>query len=341
MGVSFSGLIHGTAIHFDDLRGRTIAIDGYNVLYQFLSTIRDRFTGEPLRDSHGRITSHLSGLFYRTSKLMENGISPVIVFDGEPPAFKRATIAQRVKIREAARVKWQAAVKDGDTEKIRTYSQGATRLTRDMVDEAKSLLGFMGISWVQAPSEGEAQATHLLMQGRVWAVGSQDWDSLLFGAARMVKNLTISGKRKVPGRERYTDIGPELIELDKVLPSLGITQEQLILLGMVIGTDYNPGGVKGVGPKTALKLVREHKTLDALLSHISWESPEDPHAIMDFFLHPPVRDSDIVKQRLDEDKLLAFMTDHDFSEERTRSVLGRLEKTRSTRAQKGLTSFLK
>ena len=341
MGVSLSTLVQSTPTSFEELKGRTIAIDAYNTIYQFLSSIRDRFTGEPLRDSQGRITSHLSGLFYRMSKLIEAGVTPVLVFDGEPPAFKRATIAARVEVRKKAEEKWKQALKDGDTEKVRQYAQGATRLTKDMVKEAKDLLGYMGISWVQAPSEGEAQATHLLKQGKVWAVGSQDWDSLLFGADRMIKNLTISGRRKVPRKEKYLEIGPELIILKDVLEKLDLNQDQFILLGMLIGTDYNPGGIRGVGPKTALKLVKEYPTLDRLLDEVDWQHPTSPEEVFQFFKDPPVDDVEIPRPQFEPDQALQFLEDHDFSRERMGSVIKRLEKSRSQQSQKGLGGFFR
>jgi len=341
MGVSLTELVDGREIDFDFLKGRVVAIDAYNIMYQFLSTIRDRFTGEPLRDSKGRITSHLSGLFYRGSKMLEAGITPVFVFDGKPPEFKQKTIEERMKIRKGAEAKWKQALKEGDIEKVRLYSQGAIRLTADMAEEAKQLLGLMGISWVQAPSEGEAQATHMLKKGQVWAVGSQDWDSLLFGAERMVRNLTVSGRRKVPGKERYIDVTPEFIELDSVLKSLGITHDQLILLGILIGTDYNPKGVKGVGPKTALKLVKEKKTLEEVFEKVEWGFDASPEDIFNFFKEPPVKDAHVKKEKLEPEKLLHFLSEeHDFSRERMESGVKKLEKLSEGRKQQGLGNFL-
>ncbi len=341
MGVSLTELVKGRDIDFDFLKGRIVAIDAYNIIYAFLSTIRDRFTGEPLRDSKGRITSHLSGLFYRSSRMLDAGITPVFVFDGKPPEFKQKTIEERMKIRKGAEAKWKQALKEGDVEKVRLYSQGAIRLTEEMAEEAKHLLGLMGISWVQAPSEGEAQATHMLKKAQVWAVGSQDWDSLLFGADRMVRNLTVSGRRKVSGKERHTDIAPELIELEPVLKSLGITHDQLIMLGILIGTDYNPKGVKGVGPKTALKLVKEKKTLGKVFSGVEWGFDASPEDIFNFFKEPPVKDVHLKKEKLDPQGLVLFLSEeHDFSRERVESGARKLEKLSEVRKQQGLGSFL-
>lgn len=337
MGVSLASLVSGKEIDFQAMEGRIIAVDAYNTLYQFLSSIRDRFTGEPLKDSSGRITSHLSGLFYRTSRLMETGINPVFVFDGKPPDFKHATIEARIAVRKKAKAKWEEALEKGDSEAVRRYSQGASRLTEEMVEEAKKLLTLLGISCIQAPSEGEAQATRLLRDGKAWAVGSQDWDSLLFGAERVIRNLTISGRRKVAGKEKYIEIRPELVELPAVLKNLGINQDQLILLGILVGTDYNPGGIRGVGPKTALKLVKEHKTPEKLFDVVDWESPTPPEKVFEFFKNPPTEDIEIKKEELQPERLKEFLEDHDFSHDRTASTMKKLDSKKQK--QKGLGSF--
>jgi flap endonuclease-1 len=311
------------------------------MMYQFLSSIRDRMTGEPLRDSKGRVTSHLSGLFYRTARMIEKGIVPVYVFDGKPPDFKDETIAQRREIKEEAREKWKEALEAGDTEAVRRYSMASSKLTKDMVVEAKKLLSLMGVSSVQAPSEGEAQATHLLRQGKVWAVGSQDWDSLLFGADRLVKNLAITGKRKLPRKESYITVNPELIELDQVLSSLRISREQLIIMGILIGTDYNMGGVKGLGPKKALQLVNEQKTLDNVMKQVEWEFKTSPRKIFDFFMNPPAEDTDIKEEKLDTMGLERMLIEeHDFKKERIDSSIRKLKACQEKGKQTGLGSFI-
>jgi flap endonuclease-1 len=341
MGVSLSGLAQGREVEMEDLNGRTVAIDASNTLYQFLSIIRDRFTGEPLRNSRGEVTSHLSGLFYRTSRLLEAGIRPIFVFDGRPPEFKRDTTEGRKEIRAEAERRWKEALEAGDVEAVRTYAQGAARLTPPMVEQSKRLLDLMGIGWVQAPSEGEAQAAFMASQGTAWAAGSQDWDSLLFGSPRMVKNLSISGRRKVPRKQRYVVVRPEVVELRDVLAGLGMTREQLIVLGILIGTDYNPGGVKGVGPKTALKMVREHGTLEAVMRQVEWGFGITPERIMDFFLHPPVEDSPVRNAQLRPEELRAFMVEEqEFTAERVDPVIEKLRKGRGKSSQRGLGQFM-
>lgn len=339
MGVNLSDIVSGRPVEISDLRGKTIAIDAYNTLYQFLSIIRDRFTGEPLRDSKGRTTSHLSGLFYRTTKLLENGINLVYVFDGEPPKFKKKTVESRQAIRKEAEEKLEVARKEGDLEKIRLYAQATSKLTDDIITESKNVLGCMGVPVVQAPSEGEAQAAWLVNSGKVWASGSQDWDSLLFGASRMVKNLTITGRRKIPRKEDYMEIKPEVIELDQVLSRLGVSREQLIMIGILIGTDYNPKGVKGIGPKNALKLVREKGDVNRVFSGMEWDFEVSPQEIFEFFRAPPVEECGIKSEKPDFAKLKEIMLDHDFSEERMDKTIDRLKKT--VRVERSLQAWLK
>jgi flap endonuclease-1 len=335
MGVNLKGLLPAREIELKDLNGKKIAIDAYNNLYQYLTIIRDRLTGEPLKDSKGRVTSHLSGLFYRTSNLIEFGIKPIFVFDGEPPKFKRRTIEAREEAKEEARKKWKEALEKGEEAII--YAQAAAVLTDEMIEDSKALLEYMGIPWVQAPSEGEAMCAHLCKKGVVFATGSQDYDSLLFGSPNLVRNLSITGKRKLPRKEAYIEIKPEIIELKEVLSSLGITKEQLIIIGILTGTDYNQG-IKGIGPKTALKLVKENKTLKKVLSQVKWEDEVCPEEIFDFFLNPPVTDKYKIEfKQPDKEKIVRFMVDeHNFSLERVEKVIEKLQKAFSAEKQASL-----
>lgn len=341
MGVNLSGVVKGKETALEDLGGKTIGIDAYNTLYQFLSTIRDRFTGEPLRDSEGRITSHLSGLFYRTAKLIENRIEPVFVFDGEPPWFKKETLESREEMRKEARKKWEQALRNGEIEMVKTYAQGALKLTEEMVEDSKKLLEAMGVAWVQAPSEGEAEAAFLTKKNKLWSVGSQDWDSLLFGATRLIRNLTITGKRKLPKKEKYVIVVPEIIELDAVLSELEITHDQLIILGILIGTDYNPGGIKGIGPKNALKLAKTYKTIEEVMKHVEWNFDISASEIFEFFKNPPVQDVEIKKHKLNPEKIKEkLVEEHGFSEERVEGVIKKLEEVEEESKQTGLSKFL-
>jgi flap endonuclease-1 len=333
MGVQLRDILPKKEIELANLTGKTIAIDSHNILYQFLSIIRQRPTGEPLRDSKGRITSHLSGLFYRTSNLIEIGIKPIFCFDGEPPEFKKKTVEARHKAREEAKEKWEKALERG--EEAMTYAQAAATLTDEMINESKTLLDAMGIPCVQALSEGEAQCAFMCKKGVVDFVGSQDYDSLLFDSPRLARNISITGRRKLPRKEVYIEIKPEIIELEEVLSTLGIKREQLIIIGLLVGTDYNEG-IKGVGPKTALKLVKKHKTLDKVLENVDWQSEVSAEEIYEFFLRPPVTEKyEIRWKEPDREKIIEFMVEeHDFSQERVEKVIEKLQQrfTKGTQA---------
>lgn len=334
MGVNIRDIIPPEAVQvldLDHLKYKVVAIDAYNALYQFLAAIRQP-DGTPLMDSKGRVTSHLSGLFYRTINLAEHGIKVVYVFDGKPPEMKRAEIERRRKIKVEAEKKYEEAIRRGDIESARRYAQMAARLTEDMVKEAKRLLEAMGIPYVQAPAEGEAQAAYMARKGDAWSAASQDYDSLLFGSPRLVRNLAITGKRKLPRKDVYVEVKPELIELDKLLKALGITREQLIAIGILVGTDYNPDGVRGIGPKTALKMVKAHRDPRRLLESLPRnEFPTDPLEIFEYFLNPPVTDDYKLEWRPPDERMVyeILVGEHDFSPNRVRNALERLKKAYS------------
>jgi len=216
MGVNLGDLIPRTKVDLKNLSGKIVAIDAYNALYQFLAIIRQP-NGTPLKDRSGKITSHLSGLFYRTCNLLELGIKPIYVFDGIPPEMKEAEIRRRSKIKEEAEVKYERALREGRIEEARMYAQMTSRLKDYMAEDSKTLLTRMGVPWIQAPSEGEAQAAHLAKKGDADYCASQDFDSLLFGAPRLLRNLTISGRRKLPRKNVYLEITPEIVEMTRTL----------------------------------------------------------------------------------------------------------------------------
>jgi flap endonuclease-1 len=326
MGVNLRDLVPKTTVKLVDLSGKSIAIDAYNALYQFLAIIRQP-DGTPLKDRSGRVTSHLSGLLYRTSNLVEIGIKPIYVFDGIPPALKETEIKRRIK--KEALVKYEKAVKQGKIEEARMYAQATSRLKDYMAEDSKRLLDSMGIPWVQAPSEGEAQAAHLVKRGDADYCASQDYDSLLFGAPKFVRNVTISGRRKLPRKKVYIEVVPEIVELEQVLKECGITYEQLIDVGILIGTDFNPEGVKGLGPKTALKLVKEHGSLENALPHIkNAEFPVQPKRIREIFLHPKVTDDYNIEWKTPNvESVTDFICrERDFSENRVRKALEKMRK---------------
>jgi len=342
LGVNLRDLVPKTTVTLESLSGKSIAIDAYNALYQFLAIIRQP-DGTPLKDSTGKVTSHLSGLFYRTANLVELGIKVAYVFDGVPPTLKEVEIKRRAKVKEEALVKYEKALAEGKVEEARSYAQATSRLKDYMADDSKRLLTLMGIPWLQAPSEGEAQAAHLTIKGDTNFCASQDYDSLLFGAPMLIRNVTISGRRKLPKKDVYIDVVPETVELNQVLKELGITREQLVDIGILVGTDFNPEGVKGMGPKTALKLIKEHGALENALPHIKdAEFPVEPQRIRDIFLNPKVRDDYHLEWRPpDEERIINFMCrERDFSEDRVRKALEKMQTgLKKTRGKTTLEQF--
>ena len=326
MGVAIRDIIPKYEIGFDELKGKRIALDAYNTLYQFLSAIRQP-DGTPLLDREGRITSHLSGLFYRTVKLVELGIHPIYVFDGTPPEMKRATLEKRKNVRETARRKWEEAIEKGEIEEARNYAQAAHKMTDDMATESKELLTAMGIPWVQAPSEGEAQAAYLVARGDTWASGSQDYDSILFGVKKLIRNMTMAGRRKLPGKNIYANILPERIELKEVLETLGITRRKLVWIGILVGTDFNEK-VPGVGPKRALSLVKEYDSIEEIFKVLEYRPEYDWGAVEKIFLEPDVSDEYKIEFRTpDRNKVMEILVEkHDFSIERVERALKSIEK---------------
>ncbi len=329
LGVDLADIITEQTVALDDLSGKTLAVDAYNTLYQFLAIIRQP-DGTPLKDRAGRVTSHLSGLLYRTTNLAEKDIRLAFVFDGKPPELKQAEIQRRREVKEVAAVSYERALREGRTQEARMYAQATSQLKNVMVEDAKRLLDALGVAWIQAPSEGEAQASHMAARGNVWAVASQDHDSLLFGAPRMVKNLAITGRRKLPRRNAYVEVEPKIVELARVLDSLSLTREQLVDVGILIGTDFNPDGIKGIGPKTAVKLIQEHGNLGNVINN----NPDikvqpEPKIIQEIFMNPDVTSTYELKwSKPDVERVVNFLCgERDFSEDRVRKALSRMEPT--------------
>ena len=339
MGVNLRELIVARQISIRELSGKVVAIDAMNAIYQFLATIRQP-DGTSLMDRMGRVTSHLSGLFYRTINFLEDGLKPVYVFDGKPPALKMRTVNERKRLREEAKEKWEEALARGEIEEARKYAQAASFITDEMISESKELLEALGVPYVQAPSEGEAQAAHMAKRGDAWCTASQDYDSLLFNAPRLVRNLTISGRRKLPGKKEYVKVEPELISLEEVLRVHGITREQLVAIGILLGTDYNDG-VKGVGVRTALKLIKEYGTLREIIKVKSYTFEVPVEEIERIFLEPEVTDNYILKWSPPKrEKIFKILCDeHDFSQERVSKALDKVEAARKETAQTSIERF--
>ena len=314
MGIQLGPLLETRRINIEELSGQRIAIDGFNVLYQFLTSIRQA-DGSLLTDTEGRVTSHLSGILFRFSKLVQNGLRLCIVFDGKPPALKMNLLEQRKQRKLKAQIEWEAAIEAGDTETARTKAQQTTRLEPHMIDDSKKLLGLLGIPWVEAPSEGEAQVASLLNQGMVDYGASQDFDTVLFGASKFVRNLTLSGRRKLPKQQKWVEVSPEIIDLERSFQLLKLNREQLIDVAILMGTDFNPG-IDGIGPKRGLKLIQEFGKAEGALEKLGKEI-KNLDEIRALFLDHPFHDFTPEWNPPDVDSVVSFLCD-DFAFNRAR-----------------------
>ena len=270
MGTKLKDIIEKKETSFKELAGKRVVVDSFNILYQFLSSIRQA-DGTPLMDSKGNVTSYLSGLFFRTAKMMEHDLRPIFVFDGKAPVLKKTERERRAEVKEEAKKQYEIAKEREDIDSMKKFAARTSVLSPAMVEEAKELLEAMGLPVIQAPSEGEAQAAFMVNNGDAFAEVSQDYDCLLYGVKRVIHNLTVSEKRKKPGTLSFMKVVPQMVDLKENLEMLGIDQEQLLMLGILVGTDYNIGGVKGIGPKNALKLVKEYKgRYDEMFESVKW-----------------------------------------------------------------------
>jgi len=342
MGLAITEILTPETISIEDLKNKTLAVDTYNLLYQFLSSIRQA-DGSLLTDSKGRVTSHLSGLFHRITRLMGYGMKFIFCFDGEVPELKNRERERRKEIKIDAQKKYEQAAKKEDLKEMKKFAARTSRLTPEMIEDAKELIVALGQCIVQAPSEGEAQASYIVKKGDADYVLSQDADCFMFGAPRLVKNLTISGKRKKPGAYAYDEVSPEIITLRDVLKELEINQEQLIVLGILVGTDYNIGGIKGIGPKKALALIKKHgNNYENIFKEAKWEESFDYpwKEVFDLIKNMKIADDYELKwEPVNKEKIIEVLVEeHDFSKERVENALAKLEESKD-KQQKSLSDF--
>lgn len=340
LGVKLAPLVTPQVLTLEALRGRSFAVDAANQLHQFLALIRTP-DGVPLKDREGRVTSHLVGLLYRTTRLItEYDLKLIFVFDGKPPDLKSDEIEKRREQRSRAEQEYQEAIVKGDMKTAWSKAVATGRLTRTMAEEAQQVLTYLGIPYVQAPGEGEAQAAYMVQRGDAWATASRDFDTLLFGTPRLLRYLTLTGRKRLPSKGTSVPLQPELIDLNKFLSEYNISREQLVDMALLIGTDFNTG-VPQIGPKTALKLIVENNTLDNLPSKILEQLPPNYHKIRRIFLDHPISDEyDIVPKPIDKDGLIQFLChERGFSEARVTNVVDRLLNAKVGQQQQSLDAW--
>ena len=323
MGCNLKDLASPNPIQLADLSGERIAVDAFLTAYQFITSLRARGEGKDgtyLRDSRGRPVSHLMGFLDRSAAMIEAGIDPVFVFDGRPHELKFETLAVRKERRVNAVEKWEAAIEAEDWKAADKLGAQVVSYTPEMVQETQQMLDHLGVAWIEAPMEAEGAASVWCRQGQVAGVASQDWDVLLYGSPVMIRNLTSHGTKKF-GRM----ISAERIVLTELLEEHEITQAQLVDLGIMVGTDFHPG-IRGIGPKTGLKLIKEHGSIEAICEAKEKELPDRLDEIRELFMNHPISGELPPSGMVDEGALRKFLIDErDFSERRVDRALDRMK----------------
>ncbi|KAI6182328.1 Flap endonuclease 1 [Aphelenchoides bicaudatus] len=329
------------AIRQDDIKaffGRTVAVDASMSLYQFLIAVRQ--DGAQLMNAKGETTSHLNGMFYRSIRMMENGIKPVYVFDGKPPSMKSGELEKRTERRAEAQKELEDAIEKGDAEAAKKYERRLVKVTKEQNEQCKRLLRAMGIPVVDAPEEAESQCAELVRKKKVYGAATEDMDALTFGSNVLLRHLTFSEAKKMPIKE---------YSLERILKGFDMTMEQFIDMCILLGCDYC-STIKGIGPKKAFELISKHKTIENILENLDTEKfpvPEGWNFVgaRKLFLEPEVTDGskfDFVWGEPNEEELIKIMVEENsFSEERIRTGIERLKKTRQVSQQGRIDSFFK
>lgn len=325
MGVLLTPILKREQTSFKALYGRSFAVDASIELHQFLALIR-KPDGSLFTDPKGRVTSHLIGLLTRTSRLVTDyNLRPLFVFDGRPNPLKRATIEARKRVQQKAQTEYVQAIAAKDYPRAWSKVVMTGRVTGEVLADAKRLLSLMGIPWLEALEDGEAQASFMAAKGDVWAVGSKDYDCLLFGAPILARYLTLTGKEYLPSKGTSRPLIPELVKLADNLDILGISREQLVDLALLVGTDFNEG-VMGIGPKKGVALIRKYGTAEKFPEEIRKELPDDLDQVRSVFLHPRVLENySLKRERPDPEGLVEFLCEERaFSRDRVEKVADRL-----------------
>lgn len=283
-------------VEFDALAGSVVAVDAHNWLYRYLTTTVKFTRDGAYTTADGTKVANLIGVVQGLPKFFEHDITPVFVFDGGATDLKDEEIADRREQREEYEEQLEEAKEAGDRTRIAVLQSRTQRLTATIQETTRGLLERLDVPVIEAPAEGEAQAAHMARRGDVDYVGTEDYDALLLGAPFTLRQLTSKGS-------------PELMDFDATLRQHDLTWEQLVDVGLLMGTDFNDG-IAGIGPKTAVKLVREHGDLwgvfDAEDIYI-----EHADVIRGLFLEPDVTDDYEFDPDIDPDMdaAKAYVTD--------------------------------
>jgi len=327
LGVALTPIIDRKPMSLEGLRGKGFAVDGNQMLYQFLALIR-KPDGTFFTDARGNVTSHLIGFAFRVTRLLcDYNMRFIFVFDGRPAPLKLRELDERRLRREKALVEWRMAIKEGRLAEAFSKAVSSTRLTNAMIKDTKTLLSTMGLPFVEAPFDAEAQAAFMVKKEDAYAVASRDYDTLLYGSPRLVRNLAIRSTEFLPSKGYSKVLNPELIEAEEVLGKLGITREQLVDVAIIVGTDFNEG-VKGIGPKKALQLVKRYGRIEEIPGYILPKIPENYVEARRVFLEPDVKEDYSVEYAgMDEKSLMEFLySEKSFSKEKVVRLIERMRR---------------
>ena len=326
MGCNLRDLANAEDTTMDAMKGKRVGVDSFLLAFQFLTTIRDRSPtgdGGPLKADNGKVVAHLMGFLSRASLMLSKGVNPVFIFDGKHPELKDDEISARRARREQAEIDWKAALDAGDFATAQKMAQRCVKYTPEMVEESIEMLSLMGIPAFRAKAEGEAQAAVMAANGQLDAVATQDWDALLYGAPIVIRNFSSDGSKRM-GRI----VRAQRIDLALLLSEHELSRDQLIDLAIMIGTDFHPG-IKGIGPKTGLKLIKEYGDIESICSAKDKDIPERLEEIREIFRNHPVveiADSDLVQGAVDVEGLKKFLVeDRQFSQKRFDNAMELLE----------------
>jgi len=331
----------------DNYFGRKIAIDASMTLYQFLIAVRQDGPGGQLQNMDGEITSHLTGLFYRTIGMMEQGIKPVYVFDGKPPVLKSHELEKRKARIAKNAAEMEAARAADDQEAIVKCERRSVRVTKEQNQDAMKLLRLMGVPVVEAPGEAEAQCAELCKGGKVYATATEDMDALTFGTPILVRHMTMS-------KERQKKFNIHEYNLKEALEEMDYTMDQFLELCILMGCDYTES-IRGIGPKKAFTYLKKYGSIENFLpelekikdgkGNIKFTIPKDflYKEAAELFKKPDVIPAEKCKLEWTEPKkdlLIKYMVeDKGFQLERMEKGIRRIQASRRKGSQKRLESF--
>ena len=312
-------------MNYSDLKGKTLAVDAFNSLYQFLSVIRT--PDGNLLERNGIVVSHLYGILWRYGYLLSTGVKLIFVFDGKPSAMKEDTIEERRRKKEEIAKEIENAESNGDEKEVARLKRFNARVDDSIIESTKELASLLGIDYIDSPEEGEAEAVHLVKTGFADYVITQDYDAIAYDCQNILRNI---GVKK---NDHYVKIN--LVNSSHVFKVMGINREQFLYIAFMTGTDYNKGIYK-VGIKRALKIAQKSHSEEDVVSNLIEEGyvqQEDRDAAINElktiilkFKNPNVCDGNLItRNQFNKEKLVEYLTKLNFNIDRFMPMIDKIE----------------